>query len=205
MYQPSVFLASLILALVSNGVTVLGAPAAGPFNCPVHVLALEGDTCKTLADANGLTIYQFARSNPGLKSCGALKAGQTYCVDPNIHNLLADGQTEWTETPDGSCAGSNAHSCTGSAWGDCCAASGWCGATEEYCGAGCNGDYGLCGMSTPDEGGAKTCETVTVLQTNFETVYLKDTSTGIEQCPAVTVLTVSYQYDTVTETVYTTR
>jgi len=167
--------------------------------CPVPVLAIDGDNCRTLADANGLTIYQFARSNPGLTSC-ALKPGQTYCVDPSIHNLLADGMTEWTETPDGSCAGSGAHSCTGSGWGDCCAASGWCGATEEYCGAGCNPDYGLCGSSTPEDGH---CVPITVIQTNFQTIYLRDTPSGLEQCPSATVLTVSYLYDTVT--VYTSR
>lgn len=191
----------ILLALTHHVVAAPGELDSRAASCPVPVLAIDGDSCRTLADANGLTIYQFARSNPGLTSC-SLKSGQTYCIDPSIHNLLADGMTEWTETPDGSCAGSGAHSCVGSGWGDCCAASGWCGGTEEYCGAGCNPDYGLCGYSGPVEGHG--CETVTVLQTNFETVYLRDTSTGIEQCPAVTVLTVSYVYDTVTQTIYTT-
>jgi hypothetical protein len=192
--------AAIILTLASHVALVLGERVAGSADCPIRVLAVEGDSCKSLADANGLTIYQFARSNPELKSC-SLQAGQVYCVDPNIPNFLADGKTEWTDSPDGSCAGSGAHSCLGSIWGDCCASSGYCGSNDDYCGAGCNPDYGLCSPSSP---GGQVCETVTVQLTNYETVYLQDTSTGIEECPAVTILTVSYLYDTVTETVYTT-
>ncbi|KAF2739733.1 hypothetical protein EJ04DRAFT_483935 [Polyplosphaeria fusca] len=45
-------------------------------------------------------------------------------------------------------------SCFGSMWGNCCSSAGYCGATEAYCGTGCQLEYGYCddtkGKISPD-------------------------------------------------------
>lgn len=42
------------------------------------------------------------------------------------------------------CGAPSNFTCAGSAYGDCCAANGFCGATEKHCGIGCRSDYGIC-------------------------------------------------------------
>jgi len=50
-------------------------------------------------------------------------------------------------SPDDSCGPSSVgnYTCTGSAFGRCCSKWGWCGASVEYCGTGCQSAYGTCG------------------------------------------------------------
>ncbi|TAQ88598.1 hypothetical protein B7494_g3066 [Chlorociboria aeruginascens] len=48
-----------------------------------------------------------------------------------------------TLSEDGECSG--AHTCTGSPRGPCCSQWGYCGSTSEYCGTGCQADFGQCG------------------------------------------------------------
>ncbi|KAF3391643.1 WSC domain-containing protein [Penicillium rolfsii] len=38
--------------------------------------------------------------------------------------------------------------CAGSAFGNCCSQFGWCGSSTDYCGSGCQSNYGNCGVST---------------------------------------------------------
>ncbi|CCF41523.1 lectin, partial [Colletotrichum higginsianum] len=47
-------------------------------------------------------------------------------------------------TPDGSCGGSNAYTCTGGTFGNCCSRYGFCGNTDEHCLNGCNSQFGDC-------------------------------------------------------------
>ncbi|OHW99235.1 plant lectins antimicrobial peptide, partial [Colletotrichum incanum] len=44
---------------------------------------------------------------------------------------------------DGAC-GKNGRICKGSAYGDCCSASNYCGKTTDHCGAGCQSAFGTC-------------------------------------------------------------
>ncbi|KAL1302000.1 hypothetical protein AAFC00_002453 [Neodothiora populina] len=54
-------------------------------------------------------------------------------------------------SPDGSCGGVTGYTCEGSAFGNCCSISGFCGATDAFCGADCFSKAGLCSPrpSTP--------------------------------------------------------
>lgn len=47
-------------------------------------------------------------------------------------------------SPDGTCGGSKKWTCKDSLFGDCCSGSNFCGATAEYCGSGCQKDFGSC-------------------------------------------------------------
>ncbi|EPE30838.1 Plant lectins/antimicrobial peptide [Glarea lozoyensis ATCC 20868] len=51
---------------------------------------------------------------------------------------------------DGACGGTGKRSCKGSAFGDCCSKSGFCGATSTFCDAaqGCQAGFGSCTAST---------------------------------------------------------
>lgn len=48
---------------------------------------------------------------------------------------------------DGSCGGANGYKCSGSAFGNCCSQYGWCGASTDHCGTGCNSLFGSCGTN----------------------------------------------------------
>ncbi|PSK53990.1 Chitin deacetylase [Elsinoe australis] len=52
-------------------------------------------------------------------------------------------------TPDGSCGPENGYSCIGTYSGSCCSEYGFCGASSEYCGIGCQSSYGLCDRGPP--------------------------------------------------------
>jgi hypothetical protein len=43
---------------------------------------------------------------------------------------------------DGSCG--NGVTCQGSTFGDCCSQYGFCGSSDAYCAAGCQGEFGTC-------------------------------------------------------------
>ncbi|CAI6340074.1 unnamed protein product [Periconia digitata] len=60
-------------------------------------------------------------------------------------------------TTDATCGGTNGYTCQGSTFGNCCSAAGWCGSTGDYCGTGCQSDFGTCGTgSTPAPGNPST-------------------------------------------------
>ncbi|KAF5024579.1 hypothetical protein F66182_3342 [Fusarium sp. NRRL 66182] len=48
---------------------------------------------------------------------------------------------------DGSC-GANGKTCLGSKYGDCCSSSGFCGGTDDFCGANCQAKFGKCGTAS---------------------------------------------------------
>jgi hypothetical protein len=50
-------------------------------------------------------------------------------------------------SPDGTCGGDD--TCVGSRWGRCCSEHGYCGGSVDYCGDGCQPDFGEC----DDDGG----------------------------------------------------
>ncbi|KAF1952996.1 hypothetical protein CC80DRAFT_420995 [Byssothecium circinans] len=52
--------------------------------------------------------------------------------------------TPGSTSPDGSCGGTNKFSCKGSAFGDCCSSSGFCGSSAGHCTAGCQIAFGNC-------------------------------------------------------------
>lgn len=45
---------------------------------------------------------------------------------------------------DGNCGGATAQTCQGSEFGNCCSQYGFCGASNLYCGAGCQPAFGTC-------------------------------------------------------------
>ncbi|CAI6256713.1 unnamed protein product [Periconia digitata] len=51
---------------------------------------------------------------------------------------------------DGTCGAAVGLTCLGFSEGSCCSPAGWCGATEAYCGTGCQSGFGTCGKSTTD-------------------------------------------------------
>ncbi|KAF2120461.1 hypothetical protein BDV96DRAFT_266726 [Lophiotrema nucula] len=51
-------------------------------------------------------------------------------------------------TTDGSCGGTGGMTCKGFVDGQCCSQYGWCGASTDHCGTGCQPGFGLCGSSS---------------------------------------------------------
>ncbi|KAF9728819.1 chitin binding protein [Paraphaeosphaeria minitans] len=48
------------------------------------------------------------------------------------------------QSPDGRCGSPTGFNCFGKIDGSCCSAHGWCGFSASHCGAGCQGDFGIC-------------------------------------------------------------
>lgn len=154
------------------GAFILGADAEGK-PCTTYAIAGSGESCATIAAANGVDMYDFIGLNPDLISC-VLTEGTSYCIGNGgtatttvtAKTTSSSGTSEPTgslvPSPDGSdgICGMN-YTCLGSVYGDCCSLNGYCGNTTEYCGEGCNPAFGRCG------GGEYTCpaaETVTVVE-----------------------------------------
>ncbi|GKT45179.1 chitin deacetylase ARB_04768 [Colletotrichum spaethianum] len=49
-----------------------------------------------------------------------------------------------TISNDGNCGTGAGKTCLGSAFGNCCSKNGYCGSTDDYCGAGCQSGFGNC-------------------------------------------------------------
>jgi chitinase len=76
--------------------------------------------------------------------------GGTMAWSVDFNSGEGDGSQSPVST-DGSCGSVNGGTvCTGSGFGDCCSASGWCGSTDAYCGSGCQGNACIVGGLTTD-------------------------------------------------------
>ena len=73
-------------------------------------------------------------------------------------------------TRDGRCGPQGgSQTCIGSEFGDCCSPEGWCGASDEHCGAGCVFGYGLCGIGPVPSSSATSNATATASGTATNT------------------------------------
>lgn len=174
-------------------VGVLVSPARA--TCTRSILAFSGDTCATIASANGITVQQFVQWNGGLSSC-TLTPGRSYCVadngaQPTSQPTQAPGLVS---SPDGTCGPGTNYKCDNPAFGLCCSAHGYCGDTTDHCGTGCDPTYGTCSGGGECTGGASTT-----------TVFVTKTST----CPTAggatrTVTSTTTATATITSTLTTT-
>ena len=104
----------------ANGATCLGATFG---NC-----CSSSGWCGT-SDAHCGTGCQAGFGNCGIVS-------KTTTATP-------PGATKTVST-DATCGGAGGFTCQGSAFGNCCSASGWCGKETAYCGTGCQKEFGTC-------------------------------------------------------------
>ncbi|KAI1632593.1 concanavalin A-like lectin/glucanase domain-containing protein [Biscogniauxia mediterranea] len=58
-------------------------------------------------------------------------------------------RTDLPISPNGRCGSPANAICKDSLFGDCCSAYGYCGNTTEYCGLGCQSEFGICGAQNP--------------------------------------------------------
>ncbi|KAI6360390.1 hypothetical protein MCOR25_006759 [Pyricularia grisea] len=69
--------------------------------------------------------------------------------------------------------------CIGSGFGDCCSSYGWCGGSEDYCGAGCQSPFGTCNdVSIPSVSAAASGSTQLSLSTMSSSVQAASSSQG---------------------------
>lgn len=86
-------------------------------------------------------------------SFGNCCSGKGYCGSTADY-CNAECQSEFglcvtnatTISSDGRCGSTDPSSqiCIGSSFGSCCSEKGWCGSADDYCGTGCQGDFGQC-------------------------------------------------------------
>ncbi|KAK3294214.1 carbohydrate-binding module family 18 protein [Chaetomium fimeti] len=161
--------------------------------CTLTITAKQGDTCATLASQAGISVTQFLRSNPSVTSCSQLVVGQNYCiegVDDGGSGTPPQSSTpaDLVVSPDGSCG--QGVTCTGSRYGDCCSAHGFCGSTTDYCGDGCQAGFGNCGSGTGEPSGSpggSVTVTVTSITSVTKTSVVTQTSTVTQPRATATV------------------
>ncbi|KAF6826083.1 hypothetical protein CMUS01_09576 [Colletotrichum musicola] len=78
--------------------------------------------------------------------CGIGKCDTGNCTQPELPPA-ADPPAPSNDSLDGTCGGSNGWQCD-VIWGYCCGADGKCGMGTEFCGAGCQPEFGRCGTAT---------------------------------------------------------
>jgi len=175
----------------------VGIQSQGTESCVETVTARIGDTCASLAEFAGIPVSQFLRSNPLVKSCDILVGGAVYCkvgtattgaptFPAGVPSSAAAAASTSSSGPlktsrDGTCGGNVM--CTGSRFGPCCSAHGFCGTSIDYCGEGCQAGLGQCGdvssfsseRPAPNPSTANAVSIVTIVATS--TVRVTDTVT----------------------------
>ncbi|KAF2720855.1 carbohydrate-binding module family 18 protein [Polychaeton citri CBS 116435] len=89
-----------------------------------------GDCCSAVGFCGNESTYCTGGCQPGFGTCNGSKT-----------------------SPDGTCGGGNGYECKGSAFGDCCSSSGFCGNTTSFCGGGCQSEFGTCSASRTSSDG----------------------------------------------------
>ncbi|KFY86452.1 hypothetical protein V500_07623 [Pseudogymnoascus sp. VKM F-4518 (FW-2643)] len=87
-------------------------------------------------------------------------------------------------SPNGTC--NSLHTCIGSDFGQCCSKYGYCGATEEYCGDGCNPSFGRCSEPISSSSSSVSTDTGTQYVTRTQYATTKKTTTISYTKPAST-------------------
>ncbi|KAL3418148.1 hypothetical protein PVAG01_09863 [Phlyctema vagabunda] len=144
---------------------------------------IASDTCASLIEIFGITAANFYTWNPQTgEKCENFVPGNIYCIRATVSgtplpvtSTKASSTTTRSSTTssavasptsnvsvDGSCGGTGGKICTGSTFGNCCSAQGYCGSTIDYCSTGCNPLFGTCtesDISSDGQCGAngKTC------------------------------------------------
>ncbi|OAG11676.1 uncharacterized protein CC84DRAFT_1211326 [Paraphaeosphaeria sporulosa] len=92
------------------------------------------------------------------------------------------------QSPDGRCGSPTGFNCFGKIDGPCCSSHGWCGFSASHCGAGCQGDFGICddessekasyGTSTSSKMASKASPISKALNSTSSKAPSKTSSTG---------------------------
>ncbi|KKF92177.1 Lectin-B [Ceratocystis platani] len=96
--------------------------------------------CSKWGWCGGTSEYCGAGCQTGFGRCDSDATSSSKSSDAP-KEVEAPKTAELAPSPDGSCGGKTGYTCTGS---NCCSKWGWCGATSQYCGAGCQTGFGRC-------------------------------------------------------------
>ncbi|OJD37641.1 carbohydrate esterase family 4 protein [Diplodia corticola] len=120
-----------------------------------------GDCCSPAGWCGSTDAYCGAGCQSAFGTCGSTtgQVSSISAVSTTISSVSSSSSTSGgASSPtsganlkvstDGTCGGTTGFTCTGSTFGDCCSAAGWCGSTSDYCGTGCNSEFGTCGTSS---------------------------------------------------------
>ncbi|ORY12426.1 hypothetical protein BCR34DRAFT_563775 [Clohesyomyces aquaticus] len=76
-------LASAGFARTGGRLAVLNKRQGFVEDCTYTLVAIDSDTCQTLADFGSITVDQFKAYNPQVTDCDALVVGNEYCLEKN--------------------------------------------------------------------------------------------------------------------------
>ncbi|KAI0435223.1 carbohydrate-binding module family 18 [Xylaria sp. FL1042] len=96
-----------------------------------------------LGDAPANWYRAGSKTVPSYNFTTRVPTGTWSCLAPTSTGPTGPGSTTVVST-DGSCG--SGVTCLGSTYGNCCSVNGYCGSSIDYCGAGCNPQFGNCTM-----------------------------------------------------------
>jgi hypothetical protein len=124
--------------------SIYGWCGSEPANCGYMVCDTEYGTCDPVPETPPIS----QDGTCGLSSfIGATCAGSGF-GNPQFGTC---GATPPPVSTDGLC-GTNGHTCAGYSGGGCCSTYGYCGATVEFCGTGCQAGFGTCDTPVSTDG-----------------------------------------------------
>ena len=113
--------------------------------------AKSGECCSQYGWCGTTSAYCSSGCQSGYGICGNVSSISTTVQLPSqtvgLTSSSVQPKTSATpfvasNSPDDSCGGANGYTCGSNA---CCSVSGWCGITSDYCGTGCQPEFGYCG------------------------------------------------------------
>lgn len=100
-----------------------------------------GNCCSINGWCGSTSDYCGTGCQAGFGTCGVGSA-----VSSTTATASAPAASSTVVSTDGTCGGTNAYTCQGSTFGNCCSQYGWCGSTSAYCAttSGCQAGFGTC-------------------------------------------------------------
>lgn len=116
-------------------------------NFQEQTIIINTDFCGSMIDDG---TWKAVTSCSSVEStCAAFAAGHPDAFKDaywlfNSIKLYESTGTDNKVSEDGNCGGTTVQTCLGSEFGDCCSQYGYCGASDLYCGTGCQPGFGTC-------------------------------------------------------------
>ncbi|RAR11499.1 carbohydrate esterase family 4 protein [Stemphylium lycopersici] len=85
---------------------------------------------------------------PSASTGASQSASARSTSSPAAPSVMPSALPNGVMSTDGSCGGANGYSCIGYFEGECCSQYGWCGASTDHCGTGCNPLLGKCTLES---------------------------------------------------------
>ncbi|KAH8738235.1 hypothetical protein BGZ61DRAFT_526228 [Ilyonectria robusta] len=104
----------------------------------------------TLGECLGDPVANWYRQAPGGTPAATSSASSGASSTRSRSSSSATATSGVVISPNQKCGGDTGYTCIGSGFGNCCSHYGYCGFSDNYCGTGCDVDFGECNSTSED-------------------------------------------------------